>query len=129
MQRRIALRNLLNTSFAWLVGRRTVETEGYGAAFDAQGATAMPDGVYSVKDYGAVGDGVADDTRAIQAAIDERNAAQNGVAGVGAVYLPPGRYRITRSLILSGSGAFSLAGAGVSSRLVNQAPAGTPALL
>ncbi len=42
----------------------------------------------SVKDFGAVGDGVTDDTAAIQAAID---AAET-------VFLPDGQYRITSSL-------------------------------
>lgn len=43
---------------------------------------------YNVKDYGAVGDGVADDTSAIDAAI---TAAANG----GVVYFPPGTYKTT----------------------------------
>lgn len=42
----------------------------------------------SVKDYGAVGDGVTDDTAAIQAALD---------AG-GDVYFPAGRYKVTSQL-------------------------------
>lgn len=44
----------------------------------------------SVKDYGAVGDGVADDTAAIQSTIDALSAAGGGVA-----YLPAGTYRTT----------------------------------
>ncbi|HRK32202.1 MAG TPA: glycosyl hydrolase family 28-related protein [Tepidisphaeraceae bacterium] len=51
----------------------------------------------NVKDYGAIGDGTADDTAAIQAAI---NAAQ--VAATpdkrNLVYLPNGTYRITETL-------------------------------
>lgn len=42
----------------------------------------------SVKDFGAVGDGVTDDTAAIQAALNYVNSVGGGV-----VYLPPGRYR------------------------------------
>jgi hypothetical protein len=46
--------------------------------------------VYNVKNYGAVGDDKADDTQAIQAAI---NAADKRSGGI--VYLPNGAYRIT----------------------------------
>tara|TARA_Y100000310_G_scaffold275992_1_gene292833 strand:- start:1645 stop:3393 length:1749 start_codon:yes stop_codon:yes gene_type:complete len=46
--------------------------------------------VHSVKDYGAKGDGDADDTAAIQAAIDAAEAATNG----GVVYFPPGIYNL-----------------------------------
>ncbi|MDR1145544.1 MAG: glycoside hydrolase family 55 protein [Verrucomicrobiales bacterium] len=43
----------------------------------------------------AVGDGVADDTAAIQAALDTASAPH---APKKTVYLPPGRYRITKTL-------------------------------
>jgi hypothetical protein len=46
--------------------------------------------VVSVKDFGAVGDGVADDTAAIQAAVD---AANN-------VFVPSGNYRLASSVVL-----------------------------
>lgn len=49
--------------------------------------------VVSVKDFGAVGDGVADDTAAIQAAINAH----------GMVYVPSGSYKLTSTLILSSS--------------------------
>jgi parallel beta-helix repeat protein len=48
-----------------------------------------PPGTYNVLDFGAVGDGVANDRAAIQAAVDA--AAQ---AGGGIVYLPEGVYGI-----------------------------------
>lgn len=47
--------------------------------------------VVSIKDFGAVGDGVTNDTAAIQAAID---SLPNG----GVVYFPPGTYRIARTI-------------------------------
>lgn len=50
----------------------------------------------SVKDFGAVGDGVHDDTLNIQAAID---SLQNTTGGQ--VWLPPGNYKITSNLLIS----------------------------
>ncbi|MYM33489.1 gluconolaconase [Duganella sp. FT94W] len=55
----------------------------------------MPDDPRAVK-VNAVGDGRADDSAAIQAALDA--AANRGEGGV--VFLPSGRYRITRSLLV-----------------------------
>jgi hypothetical protein len=60
----------------------------------------------SVKDFGAVGDGVADDTVAIQAAIDNAAAMFNQTAyppGGSAytspiLFFPPGAYRLTDTL-------------------------------
>lgn len=60
----------------------------------------------SVKDFGAVGDGVNNDTTAVQNAI---NAA--GSAGGGIVYFPPGTYAINAALTMGSSGV-SLVGAG-----------------
>jgi hypothetical protein len=48
--------------------------------------TKGEDGVFDISTFGAVGDGVADDTAAIQRAIDE--ASKRG----GIVFVPPGRW-------------------------------------
>ena len=59
--------------------------------------------VVSVKDFGAVGDGVADDTVAIQAAV-------NSVSSGGQVYFPSGTYQISSAISLP-SAAVVLKGA------------------
>ena len=51
----------------------------------------------NVLDYGAVGTGVADDSDAIQAALD---AAKNGYGEVKGVYFPTGTYKITKELFV-----------------------------
>lgn len=61
----------------------------------------------TVKDFGAIGNGSADDTIAIQAAI---TAAQ--VAGGGTIYIPAGRYNVTATLTIS-SPNVRLVGAGM----------------
>ena len=65
---------------------------------------------FNVLDYGAVGDGSADDTAAIQLAI---NAAS--VQG-GSVYIPTGQYRITATLKVT-TGNVVIFGEGASSQL------------
>ena len=64
-------------------------------------------GTFSVLDYGAAGDGVADDTAEIQAAIDAVEAAGGGV-----VYFPRGTYLITAGLVVDQQ-KVSLRGAGM----------------
>jgi hypothetical protein len=68
------------------------------------------DGYINVKWFGAKGDGVADDTRAIQRAIDYLNPSdhkvyqfEQSIKSGGTVYIPAGRYKITRTLILTNS--------------------------
>lgn len=65
--------------------------------------------VVSVKDFGATGDGVTDDTAAVQKAVDASNN----------VYFPPGTYCISETIIkiIGSFGGVILHGAGVSSKL------------
>lgn len=51
---------------------------------------------YNVKDYGAAGDGITNDTAAIQAAI---NVAVAG--GGGVIYVPPGTYIVAKEYLRS----------------------------
>ena len=51
--------------------------------------------MFNVLDFGAVGDGVTDDSAAIQAAIDEAEA-NNG----GNIYFPVGIYKLTTGLTI-----------------------------
>lgn len=57
------------------------------------------DSIVSVKDFGAVGDGVTNDTAAIQAAIDAVE-----LIGRGSVFIPSGIYKITDTLTISIAG-------------------------
>lgn len=66
-------------------------------------------GWFDVKRLGAKGDGVTDDTTAIQSAINNANA-ENG----GTVYFPPGSYVITSALSLNQMNGIKLQGAGPS---------------
>ena len=50
------------------------------------------------KDFGAIGDGVADDTTAVQAMFNSTQVHSNLV-----VFVPPGRYRLTRTCTLGNS--------------------------
>ena len=80
-------------------------------AFTQDGVGAVPRSwssklkdVVSVKDFGAVGDGVANDTAAILAAI-------NSNASFLEVYMPPGTYRLSSPLIINRQN-LTLTGAG-----------------
>lgn len=66
----------------------------------------------------AVGDGQADDTAALQAALDRGGPTK-------AVYLPPGRYRITQTLVFNGPAVGCLVvGHGRDTQLVWDGPEG-----
>jgi len=72
----------------------------------------------SVKDFGAVGNGIADDTVAIQATITSVRTA-----GGGTVYIPPGTYKITSTLTLS-TNSVIIAGAGIGTSIISNAGTG-----
>ena len=67
-----------------------------GRAFDMKDVALISDvktAIYiSVKDHGAIGDGVADDSNAIQAAIN------NNIGKT--IFFPKGTYKITKSIVL-----------------------------
>jgi len=82
--------------------------------------------IVSVKDFGAVGDGVTDDTAAIQAAIDyalSLNPIPGGagpagrMAISGSVYLPRGKYKVSSTLNIDENG-FVLFGDGKDSSVL-----------
>lgn len=85
--------------------RRILSTAGIAALGAAAFATdappahaAEPAGITNgttPQEFGALGDGVADDTDAIQQAIDAQRDKANKI-----VYFPPGTYRITRTLVV-----------------------------
>lgn len=98
--KRVLRSNLLaNNSGASVVGY----TQGDTDAVDRTVQDRLRDAV-SVKDFGAVGDGVTDDTAAIQAALD---------SDYSTIYFPQGSYKTTSKLVnnvnrhrLVGSGVF-----------------------
>lgn len=80
--------------------------------------------VVNVLDFGAVGDGIVDDTVAIQAAIDSLAITSSANAtGGGTVYIPDGKFRITSTIkigygiTLLGNGAGGYPFIGVNSQM------------
>ena len=92
---------IVRVSSGYTSGTNLLLDSTVGKSFDA-GATVgafnlYPNLVYNIKDYGAVGNGVTDDTTAWNTCI----ANATGVSGT--VYLPRGRYRITQTGLYNGS--------------------------
>ena len=82
----------------------------------------------SVKDFGAVGDGVTDDTAAIQAALTYATPSSSATftsVGGNAVYFPAGKYRFTGAILIpewvnligDGKGLTVLLAAGATSKI------------
>jgi hypothetical protein len=101
------------------------------AAHNADGSAAQVNGisdVINVKDpkYGAIGNGIHDDTAAINAAIAAATGAANPAttirAPIAPVYLPTGIYKVTADLNIVSTQGFTFFGDGQQSRLM---PSGT----
>jgi hypothetical protein len=79
---------------------------GGGGQVDVDNRSLLPsgvvptpsDGVVSVRDFGAVGNGITDDTAAVQAAIE--SLAETG----GVVFFPVGKYLINGQIVLPNDG-------------------------
>jgi len=81
--------------------------ESSGSGSVARSAQDKMRDIISVKDFGAVGDGVVDDTAAIQDAIDAV-IAQGG----GKLTMPAGKYLVSATLNIKGTNSFILEGDG-----------------
>jgi parallel beta-helix repeat protein len=114
MSRRAALR-------AGVVGGATIGAT-LIASSEAQAAPSEPqEGWISVTDHGAVGDGVTDDTAAIQATLDAARATTPHQS----IYFPAGRvYRVSNQLTATGLTDVVIAGQGATLALTGAAPAG-----
>jgi hypothetical protein len=92
-----------------LIGHRGSSANVVGRKLDEK-----VDDLLSVRDFGAKGDGVTDDTAAIRNAIhalSSRSSLFFGYRmGTGALYFPEGVYRITESGLLSDTGGFLQSG-------------------
>jgi hypothetical protein len=89
------------------IGRRGLFAGGAGVAvLAAAGAShvassAVPPGTMaSARDFGAIGDGVADDTDALQRVFEAALAGRQATM----VVIPPGRYRVTRTIEVTSKG-------------------------
>jgi pectate lyase-like protein len=93
-----------------------------GLAQVEDAVAAPPPTVYDVATFGAQGDGTADDSNAIQAAIDAANSR-----GGGTIVFPAGTFRITRALTIYSQIVFR--GAGMRATVIRRSPGGSYPLL
>ena len=70
-------------------------------AYNKTRATSnTPNNFVSVLDFGAKGDGITDDSDAIQLALDTVGSTNTGGTTGGTVYMPPGIYQINKTLLI-----------------------------
>lgn len=110
LQRRKILKQMLNLGY----GTDTVPDDSGGSRTgDKLGIhTFLGDGFFSVKDFGATGDGTADDTSAINAAYTELPSVG------GTLFFPKGTYKITSQLDWSDSKCVVVMGAGQGASII-----------
>ena len=84
-----------------LVGFRQSNSAGFLTGATARTVNDKLQESVSVKDFGAIGDGLADDTSAIQTAIDAAVASYNENEGTLAVIFPAGTYKLTSEITIS----------------------------
>lgn len=113
----------LNSSIEFMIGYSIASTTGdaSGVDFTQSGSGAVTTTVYqkltefvSVKDFGAAGDGVTDDTAAIQAALDASDS----------VFVPEGNYVISTIYVHGRGKRFVGAGMGATKLIVNSGVVG-----
>lgn len=80
--------------------------------------------IHNVKDFGAVGNNVANDTAAIQAAVDFATLSQRGI-----IFFPPGVYKVTASInwnvpVSSGEPSICFMGCGTASQIIGDVAGG-----
>src|SRR5262245_56577949 len=87
----------------------------------ALGMSVFPEGLFDVSDYGALGDGVTDDTEAIQRAIDAASQAGGGV-----VFFPPGTYPLGHSLQAGARNHIAFTGSGIDATILQSTSPSEP---
>jgi hypothetical protein len=127
------------SALALVAQRASADTNFTGFAFPATGAPTprtMPDriaDVFNVKEFGAVGDGLADDTAKIQACIDAAfGPASSPHGGVyprytqnKAVFFPNGNYKISSPIVFTGVMGARIFGANRFSTFIENAAGGS----